>query len=633
MAALGLALGLPFATFGGGGSRGGVLVQDAVGEWWTWPLATYENGRVVGGGISPDRGDGFADVVVWESSDLGVTQRYEIATALVDDHNCPAVLVTPGRRIVVAWNNHNTDHILHVKVSDTGGNASTLVAAADQTFDVGFDISYCQLHRITHLCTAADDVIWCFTRLFRGDGWSWEVIPLTVNQATGTVTRGTTLRFLNGTATHQLYAMVQDNYSTPQKLRVLAGYNPAATRHELYAFEIDVTSGAVTSLSDAALTANLTTPTNVPIVCPSAVPAVPDVAAGNSRRLFYPRPGPSGWAISYADWATATPDLASYSLSELNATGLRLSAGYVTTPASAAMNACVNGLEVKRVVKLDGAIPGDREVGRRFLSTGDRQWYVRITSASKLKVQINRIGNNALDYVSVASVPNILTGTVGVGFRWRYNGTNGVIDFIHSQDGGDTWAVLESQSTGAFASLENTTAPEIVGSTSAALQTGMTIYESSMSLWNGTTATPITGVDWTAQGAHATEATGVGGELWSFVDDAALTSGTSWSVTDLGIAGPRVGYTAAANYIGGIGFSAPCHEGDAVLVARKNASTGISTLEQWVGASGHIIAATSYYFSRPYQPINGGLASVHTEFTQYTDTFTEYEGNIRGVKL
>lgn len=633
------------ATYAPTGSGFETAVPDAVGEWWIWPLATYDaaRNRTIGGGLSSDRGDGRANVIVWERNHgTGKVSRYVVGDAPVDDHNVPSVLLLPDGAVLVTWNYHNVDQVLRMKLSNRSGDLRTLVAAPEVTFAMGYDLSYTQAHLIAGDANSATFTVWQFVRLYRGDGWAWEIVPLTITNATRAIAKSATLRFLSGAA-NQAYAATARDPGTG-RIRVMAGYNPAAARHELHAFEIDPASGAVTSLADPALAANVKTQTGVPINMTTAPAAIPDPGAGKSRRIFYPRPGPAGWAIAFADWDTANPDAGEYKLATGTpgtpdtVNGLSVNAGYASTPKDADW-ATTAGIEVKAVVTMGGTITADKELARRYVSASDRQFTLRVTASGVLKVNLVRAGNNAQEYTS-AAVPGMFTGKIGVGFRWRHDGASGVLEFITSADGGATWTTHGSTAaTGTYATIDESTAPLIVGSNVASFQSPVLFHATSYSTWDGTTATQVAAVQWdTLPGSTASGYVDPQGNTWTLTGDADVKSTTAspyaWTIHTLAPTGPRVGYTPLANYIGGAGFRTPCQPDDPVLIARRDAAAGLSYVEEHYFVNGtwvvERLVESADYLARPSRPIGGGpLSAVYTGFTEYDSTdYTQYQGNL-----
>lgn len=281
----------------------GQLVPDAIGEWWSWPIATAIGDRTVFGAISST-----GDVLACEMDHTsGATQRVVLGSVQPDDHNCPALWASAGRRSVAMWTRHTEDNSLHVSVSGPDGSVASMAGSPELLFSAAGATSYAQMHRIAHLSNAGQDTFWVFTRI---GTTTWQMVPMSVDQATGAVTFGTMVQLL--TATSQTYISTADAFTvTGQTLRVAWGYNPAVGASEVRYFEINVVTGAITSPVDLTLAANISG-TGLPLVDTDVAPLLGPVGTGRSRRLFYTRPGPIAPAVAYAEWDEATPDAAEY---------------------------------------------------------------------------------------------------------------------------------------------------------------------------------------------------------------------------------------------------------------------------------------------------------------------------------
>jgi hypothetical protein len=286
---------------------------DVITEWWTSPVATELDGRTVSGGLSSN---GTVQVVEVDHA-TGQTTVVPAAFAGQDDHNAPALWAEiPGRRMLLAWNEHGEDTLLKVKVSDRAGAIQSLQTAPVVAFDFGSPTSYAIIHRIRHLCTDAADVFWVFCRV---TGASWRYVPVTVDQASGAVTFGAAVPLF--TAAAQSYLSVADAHASEgQVLRMTWGYSPHVGFHAVRYYELDVITGQVLSPMDGdAVVANVVTGTGLPVL-DTATPLLPEPPEGWSRWMFYVRPGPSAPAVAYADWEIATPHLATYKVTTLTGT-------------------------------------------------------------------------------------------------------------------------------------------------------------------------------------------------------------------------------------------------------------------------------------------------------------------------
>lgn len=282
------------------------VIVDGIQEWWQYPLATYletPDRRTVFSGISST-----GEVLAMEvNHDTGNKKRVEVASVPVDDHNTPILWAAPGRRMVMMYTHRGSDSVIYYKVSDTSGDIDTLASATELTKDFGDAISYNQLFKIDSLSSASEDVFWYFNRVTAA---GWNITPMTVNQSTGAVTWGTSRAIISSTS--QAYLSIAEDYSSGvQKLRVSWCHNPAAASSAVRYFEINCSTGAITSPLDGSLSANVSG-TNLPINEAALSPLLEGLASGFSRRMFYVRGGPALPAVAIAEWDNTTPDEAEY---------------------------------------------------------------------------------------------------------------------------------------------------------------------------------------------------------------------------------------------------------------------------------------------------------------------------------
>lgn len=293
------------------------VVSNSITEWWIYPLVTSleaPSRRIVYGAIGADLGDGTANVVACEvNQETGATTRVNVGTVPVDDHNCPALWARDGRRSVMAWTDHGMTATIWLKVSNTAGSVQSLGSATEQTIAAPGGASYTQIHRIEHLSNSLQDTFWLFSRI---GAYTWRMVPFSVNQSTGTITSGTWVHLLTGSG--QAYISTTDaHHPSTQTIRVLWGHNPASPTAVVYSFDINATTGVLTSIVDPTFVASLSGG-NLPMTDASMVPLLPELPTSRSRRLFYGRPGPMPHAVAYAEWDNATPDDAIYYVTQLD---------------------------------------------------------------------------------------------------------------------------------------------------------------------------------------------------------------------------------------------------------------------------------------------------------------------------
>lgn len=104
----------------------------------------------------------------------------------------------------------------------------------------------------------------------------------------------------------------------------------------------------------------------------------------------------------------------------------------------------------------------------------------------------------------------------------------------------------------------------------------------------------------------------------------------TWSTREYGVAGPRVGYNASANYISGMSFPDPC-PGEQLALARR--ASGASTVEWWEGENSDVRAFSSdQHVVRPLHTRDrmGELVVFHVY--KY-NTYTDYAAFARRIPL
>lgn len=290
-------------------------VQDGIGEWWVYPLATYMSEpreRTIAGAVAQD-----GTLIAAEFDHASGTQtRVEVGAGVPDDHNCPAIWAMAGRRLVMLWTQHSRDRLLQARVSDADGSVLSLRTAAAQDFTASTGVSYSIIHRIEHLSDAAQDTFWVFVRV---GNYSWAVIPFSVDQATGVITWGVEQRLVTGS--YQTYMSIMDAHGPgDQTLRCAWGFNPGPTHNPVNYFEINTVTGAISSSVDPSIVANISG-AGLPLEADAVTPLLPDLPDTHSRRLHYVRPGPSLPAIAYAEFARDDVPNAVYKLIHLTDAG------------------------------------------------------------------------------------------------------------------------------------------------------------------------------------------------------------------------------------------------------------------------------------------------------------------------
>lgn len=280
-------------------------LYDGMTEWWCYPVAMFETSpypRTIFGSIASN-----GDILACEFNHVTrKTMRYVVGTALVDDHNAPAIWHKPGRRSVILWQNHSAEQFGWIKTGSVSGDLRSLRAAPAQHITVAGGFSYTELEHIPSLSDANQDTFYLFCRVHLTGDIGWNCIRISVNQITGVVTKVSNQRLISAGA-NLCYLTISSSHTTsPHVIRCEFGYNPASASSEVHGiayFEI----GAITSPFMSSLAANMSG-TNLPLVDTAVTLAVPNTQAGWSRRLFYVKPGPNGRAIAYAEGPANDPN-------------------------------------------------------------------------------------------------------------------------------------------------------------------------------------------------------------------------------------------------------------------------------------------------------------------------------------
>jgi hypothetical protein len=121
------------------------------------------------------------------------------------------------------------------------------------------------------------------------------------------------------------------------------------------------------------------------------------------------------------------------------------------------------------------------------------------------------------------------------------------------------------------------------------------------------------------------------GNIYTTVNSPTYSS-VNYDTNDLGIAGPRVGYTAAANYIAGAAFENPS---TMRRVITAHSDDGTETVKLWNVEAGEYVSetlltkpTTEARIIRPYAPVNGRVDMIgYNNMRDYGTTYTEYEGD------
>jgi hypothetical protein len=452
-----------------------IRVDDSILEWWIDPLAVFlptPYPRTVAGGISST---GKVTVLEWAHG-LPYPRRVEIADAVVDDHNVCAVWAEPGRRMVVAWSNHYADRSVHIKVSDQAGTIESLVDAPDQvgahaTFSTVTLKSYAKLFKIPHLSDDSKDVLWLIVRGRTGstpaeydNGWHLHVIE--VDQATGAVTCTQDLTWLFRVGAPLPYISVAEDMVAVDHLvlRAAFSFNPSsdAGRKWLSYYEIDTTTGEITS------------------------PQLP-----NEQSTTYVDDAGQEWTVEDIE-GIVTND------------GVHTSASTHVEASYRSEMDTPGGFIWRGFFKLPATLSADTDLARRYESSGNGSWFIRVTTAGRIAFRIRSNGGTEWDG-SLTSVtpPGMLGAADWYGIEFKFDPTGGPdgeprVSGAYSTDLGQTWETLGSStySDGALA-MDTSTAPLKLGwGNDAANRTDIDWLAVQLTELDGTPIADATFTDW-----------------------------------------------------------------------------------------------------------------------------------------
>ncbi|WP_128547165.1 hypothetical protein [Larkinella soli] len=621
--------------------------SDAVLEWWQHPVATYLRKpyeRVVSGGIAAN-----GDIVVNEiAHSTGKVKRFKVGSAVVDDHCSPALWAMDDHRPIIAWTNHNNDNLVRFKVGSLSGDVTKW--GPEIQLNLGSLSSYTQIHRLKADSDSLQDTFILFTRK---NNTFWGIATFSVNQATGALTWTRAYRDILNGSTRQSYIITADAFNTSgnQVIRMAFSYNPAASAHDLHYLEIDVKTGAVSSIVTPALTGNIYSGS---AILDTDLTPLSTVATGYSRRLFYVRSGPLPPAIAYADWDVTggTYNAAQYKVtryipsSTITFDGVLTSTGngYTGTASSAALN--LNDFDAQVVCRYLQKPTQTVDFIRRR-STATNGWFAALTSDRRFVFSYAITGGTQRQITTTEYVPGAWTDEVGLGFRFRTNvGGNSVVYPIYSTDGGATWKELtpSGYSLGATAAPIANTNSLTVPNNSTNPSLALNLLVKSVRILNGS-GVEVAGVNFTTATAGTGATTGTAGESWSQNSGSTIVRASSQTLPAMwmteifpDVAGPRIGYDQDANYLPGMAFGSTPSYDDVILIARRSADNTTSYIDRYTRSPGEIaytktqMVTGSTKLARPYAPINGGpISFLYNDFTLYGSDYTQYSGSMRPI--
>lgn len=113
-------------------------------------------------------------------------------------------------------------------------------------------------------------------------------------------------------------------------------------------------------------------------------------------------------------------------------------------------------------------------------------------------------------------------------------------------------------------------------------------------------------------------------DSWSY--KLAEWDGTTWQVSDFGIAGPRVGYTAAPNYLAGMALPSPRY--DRIVTLARMGGSG-STVEVWRHDGTSWQAKTVKTGTKLARPRMTRMGVLYADISYYGSSYTNYSATMR----
>lgn len=377
----------------------------------------------------------------------------------------------------------------------------------------------------------------------------------------------------------------------------------------------------------------------------------PALPAGQRRRFFYrERDG-----HLRAQWATGDEDAAVYKYAERipaapadSFDGLRTTPtpGYALAP-HRTQHSYAATVEFGCVLASFPASPSASvDVMRKFAASNTGGWYLRIGTDGRVTVALSRtdLPTTPYTYTFAGTVPGLLGATTPFGLKVVATVDDGGFTRVrlsYSADGGTTWTLHDANpASGSVLTLRQSTDPVTLGQGSSV--TTLTF----LSAWVAADGVLVIDEKFTGPGgwpAHTATHVDAVGQSWELVGDALVGTTTppaadTYVDHEMGVAGPRIGHGAAANYIaGGCIVTNPDGSTRAVVTCHRDPVAEESYLLVWKRSSTGVWKSTELYrtsevLARPYQPRGtrspvGLFVSVIRNYGQGENEFTVYESD------
>jgi hypothetical protein len=225
-----------------------MLVPDMAWCWWTRPRATRLGNEAWFAAVDTDGGMAVAKI---DLATRAVT-RTGLAQFEDDDHNNPALLVTPDKPMVCFYSRHDADEGMRYRISKAPLSLNEW--GPEQILSFGGSTTYAQVHPL-------GDELHLFTRV-DGPRWAWRLSP---DWGRTWEPHRDFLAFDTDWLVYMPTALLADG----RTLRVAVSGHPreasAKPLHDVWACLVDLMTGAVTLPSGGGAIANLRTGEGLPL--------------------------------------------------------------------------------------------------------------------------------------------------------------------------------------------------------------------------------------------------------------------------------------------------------------------------------------------------------------------------------
>lgn len=274
---------------GGTSAASRTSVPDAIVEWWVGRPQLNEDTITVGA-----MGAKGAQLAV-DFNERSSAVATQVAKVPVDDHNVGAVCVVPRRGILQAYTYHGADNLLRVVAAGGTGLGSTLRGKPEYTFTMGGATSYAHPWVLAHKRSGNTDTFFSPSRV----ALRWSARELVADWSTGVVTANPGMLHMiefPEQAYLDTFPVAYDGNGNVTKLGIIAGYNPAASRDDVYLLELDLTTYIMHDKANPSVTINITSGT--PLQATALTPVLQNKTTG-TRRIFemWTTPGSQVWKL------------------------------------------------------------------------------------------------------------------------------------------------------------------------------------------------------------------------------------------------------------------------------------------------------------------------------------------------